>query len=232
MRIARFVMAVFPFALLVSCSGSKVNDSQGNPIALTVRIDSVSVLNGQDVTVLIRFVPDTSSDTPIDSIAAYELLLSYNADMLSFFDAAPGGADSLWEYFTWRHSPAEKPYFHRGTIRIASNRDLENNRPPAPIHRLPNGVVARIKFHVTSDRAWIGQESEISFSTIDCVDNAIADGSSVTHLHIVREYTTHDSLVGLLDTLNCPRLYHLSPDLEFIPGAVKILPPPNDRDSL
>lgn len=227
-RTARSVLAAIAILLIVTCNGSRTNDSRGNPIALTIRIDSVQVLNGQDVTVSIRFTPDSSADTPIDSIESYVLLLSYNSDMLSFFDAYPGGADSLWEYYTWRHYPAVKPYFHRGTVRIVCVRDLDNNRPPAPSQSMPGGVAVRAKFHVTSDRDWIGQETEISFSSTECTENALVDGSSATMLHIVGAYNTHDSLVSFLDTLNCPRLYQLSPDLEFVPGAVKILPPPGD----
>jgi hypothetical protein len=213
---------------LVGCNGSKVNEPQGDPVALSIRIDSAGVLNGQSATVSIRFVSNESAADAIDSIASYNLLIWYDDSMLSFVGASPGVAVSSWDYFTFRVGSygAQLPF-----VRVVGARSMRAGFPP-PTPAMPFGEVASLQFFVTADRADTLCEPGVGFAWTDCADNTLADAADSQLLHFALAYRSNDSTQSSPDSLDCPRRYRVSADVEFVAGAIKILPPPDDTGAV
>jgi hypothetical protein len=209
----------------------KVEDGCGQPAQCCFQIEVLSyalcvrsltgeenthILNGQDVTVYV-----TLSNTY--ALGGIDLLLCYDPSGLSFFDAFPVDELSRWEYFTWRHSPASNCTggCPSGYIRIVAIADLDNgpSNHPANADFYLSGNIVGLKFHVTSDRNFINQCFNVNFCVLDCGDNTLSSKSGDTL------FIPIGAPIDCIDTLK----QVARPIINFCPGRICIIPPPDDR---
>jgi hypothetical protein len=118
--------------------------------------------------------------TALNGIAAYDLLISYDATALNFLRADLGYDIDGWEYFTYRFGDlgnCEAPC-PSGLIRLVAIADVNNGPFHPPQDQLrPDGNIASITFRVSSDLNLGGQNIPIEFFWVDCGDNAFSDPS-------------------------------------------------------
>lgn len=225
MRTHISILVILTGLLLWTCSDSNGPAPIGDPPLMRLSIDSVSCLNGQSVELALTLASIDPVAAP-DSINGFVLLLAYDPELLYFLSASPGYAVESWEYFTWRHEAASPP---RAQIRIVGIRDLQNGDSHPTGQGLPTGVFARLAFNVASNRDYIGRETEISFWTADCEDNALGDATDPNLVHVGCSYVTNDSITSIGDTLDCEGGIERRADMEFVAGAIRIAEPPDDR---
>lgn len=134
------------------------------------------------------------------TIGGYDLLITYDASILTFVEAEMG--DSLagcdWEYFTYRFGPFGNcgDACPSGELRIVAM--AETNDGPNHPSRFPWGEMnlASLKFYVVSNYTYECQYVPISYTWYDCGDNTISnrDGDS---LFVAREvYLYYEDGIG------------------------------------
>ncbi len=113
-----------------------------------------------------------------NDIAAYDMLIAYDASALSFLRANIGTAIEGWEYFTYRFGDqgnCEAPC-PSGLIRMVAIADVNNGPFHPPAEQLnPDGTIASITFRVSNDLNLGGQNIPIQFFWMDCGDNGFSD---------------------------------------------------------
>ncbi|MFH1700355.1 MAG: FlgD immunoglobulin-like domain containing protein, partial [Candidatus Zixiibacteriota bacterium] len=114
----------------------------------------------------------------IENMAAFDILLSYDATAINFLTADLGTAISGWEYFTYRYGKDGncEGQCPSGLLRLVAIADVNNGslHPPQDQY-YPAGVLASMTFKVSSDVNIGGQNVPISFFWFDCGDNTISD---------------------------------------------------------
>ncbi|MCK5125041.1 MAG: T9SS type A sorting domain-containing protein [candidate division Zixibacteria bacterium] len=112
-----------------------------------------------------------------EDIAAFDLLISYDASALFFIDARSGSEIDEWEYFTYRLGDAGNcEGCPSGIIRLVGIADI-NNGPhhPGADQYYPSGAIASLSFRVTSDVNFGGHNIPLSFLWLDCGDNSFSN---------------------------------------------------------
>ncbi len=136
-------------------------------------IDPGCVNSGQTANMHIRA-------TVRNDIAAYDMLIAYDASALSFLRAGLGDGIAGWEYFTYRLGDVgncESPC-PSGLLRLVAIADINNGAAHPPVDQLhPDGNIASFSFRVSSDLNLGGQSIPIEFFWMDCGDNGFSDPS-------------------------------------------------------
>ncbi len=109
----------------------------------------------------------------------FDMLLSYDARILTFQQALPGSIIDTcdWEYFTYRYGPASgcEPNCPSGLVRVVGIAETNNGdfHPSCHTTDLPFTLFT-LEFLVTNDRTYEGGWVPIQFSWIDCGDNSVS----------------------------------------------------------
>jgi hypothetical protein len=142
-------------------------------------------------------------------LGGIDLLIAYDASALTLSEVLrdqPGVTDtvygaelSLWEYFTYRFGANGNcnGACPSGLVRIIAIADMNNGYAhPYPDFGPNNaynvdGLVATLKFLVTSDRTYQCQFVPVGFYWLDCTDNVLSsrDGQTAFISHMVWWYT-------------------------------------------
>lgn len=171
---------------------------------LSIQTDSCVVVGAA---VPIRLVVSTR-----DPVGGFDLLVSYDASVMSLLNTKQGDAIGGWEYFTFRvGTVGDCGSCPSGLIRIVGIADINNgpHHPPSDQYN-PNGILATINMRVSSDQNLGGQFLPIGFFWFDCGDNAFADQSGINLYIDSRIYNSSGSIIwdesndGLFPETNRP----------------------------
>ncbi|MEE9441880.1 MAG: FlgD immunoglobulin-like domain containing protein, partial [candidate division Zixibacteria bacterium] len=115
----------------------------------------------------------------IENVAAFDILLSYDATVIYFLTADLGTAINGWEFFTYRYGKDGNCIggtCPSGLLRLVAIADVNNGplHPPQDQY-YPAGVLASVTFKVSSDVNIGGQNVPVSFFWFDCGDNTFSD---------------------------------------------------------
>lgn len=174
MRITGWCLGGLAVLLLASCGehGIAPDDDLCRCPAATLSLDSVTVLNGQTVTVGLRTALSYDAAGRMDSLGFLDLHVAYDNSVLSFLGAQPGPTIQQWEWFTYRHSFVDSIPGTAGVVNILAMRDLDNGPDVHPEgQHLPEGILAELHFYVTADRSHTGECASVRFAVLDCFDN-------------------------------------------------------------
>lgn len=111
-------------------------------------------------------------------ISGFDLMVAFDASALTFLQANLGDAVDEWEYFTYRFGVTGNcsGTCPSGLVRLIGIADTQNGAHHPPVLQLiPQGVLATITFHVTSDMNMAGNSIPVSFFWYNCGDNAFSD---------------------------------------------------------
>ncbi|MFZ2541213.1 MAG: putative Ig domain-containing protein, partial [Gallionella sp.] len=147
-----------------------------------------------------------NSVTPGNPMGGYDLLIDYDASVLSLSSVDPGDLilDCGWEYFTYRLGVSGNCGSNAcpsGKVRIVAIAETNNgNNHPACFGATPaaNSDLAVLHFLVTNDYTKECQYVPIRFMWYDCGDNAISSKTGDTLFisrHVV-DYSTGDDLAN------------------------------------
>ncbi|SYZ73337.1 exported hypothetical protein [Candidatus Zixiibacteriota bacterium] len=115
-----------------------------------------------------------------DQIGGFDLLISYDASVLSILNASRGTDISGWEYFTYRLGTESGcgSGCPTGLVRVVGIADINNGSAHPPQEQLlPDGILAVLMMKVANDQNLGGQFLPIGFYWNDCGDNAFSDPS-------------------------------------------------------
>ncbi len=147
---------------------------------IELRIDHVSnvELSGT-VQVEIRIA---NIDTPIPELGGFDLLVQYDASLLSLTGAMPGSLiiNCDWEYFTYRNGPTGNcgpSACPSGIVRIVAIGEYNNGPNHPSCFMDTTGHLATIEFMVTANPAVRCTETPLRFIWYDCGDNAFSSVS-------------------------------------------------------
>jgi len=212
--------------LILGCSGSTGPVKPPTPAAI-LSIDTTAALPGNSVWVPLRLTRLDGDGPRLDSLGGFELLVCYDKSVLAFNGpVARGPAISSWEYFTYR-TDGKVPCMScdLGVLRLVAQRDLDNAVAPDPPQYFPEGILATLRFVVSSDRSHIGTVAEVGFCLLECRDNTIYLEGNRNSLYMPDARTGRIAFMTGYDTMACPRAYTLHPALELRGGWVRIEPP-------
>jgi hypothetical protein len=122
-----------------------------------------------------------------DKIGGFDLLISYDASVMTFYGAAKGNAIIGWEYFTYRiGSEGTCSGCPSGLVRLVGIADANNGPAHPPEEQLlPQGTLAVLYMQVENDQNLGGMYLPISFYWRDCGDNAFSDPTgNVTYIDL------------------------------------------------
>ncbi|MCP4570156.1 MAG: T9SS type A sorting domain-containing protein, partial [FCB group bacterium] len=124
-------------------------------------------------------VPTVSIIAKAESeIAAFDLLVHYDASVLTFTQAYIGQAIAEWEYFTYRFGAVGNcdGSCPSGLIRLVGIADINDgpNHPPEDQY-MPDGSIANMVFQVANNANLGGHNIPIGFFWYDCGDNSLSD---------------------------------------------------------
>jgi len=113
----------------------------------------------------------------IESIGGYDLLISYDASVMTFVSAFLGQAISGWEYFTYKiETSGCGGGCPSGLLRLVAIADRADGANHPPQEQLtPDGDIALVNMRLTHDQNIGGQYLPIKFFWMDCGDNAFSD---------------------------------------------------------
>ncbi|HUU46442.1 MAG TPA: hypothetical protein VM118_11990 [Acidobacteriota bacterium] len=223
-------------ALLAGCAehSTEPEDDKCLCPAATLRLDSVSVLNGQTVSVNLRMELSHDAAERLDSIGSLDLLIAYDKSTLSFLDADPGPEIGPWEWFTYRHHSVDMIPGISSLLRVLAIRDLDNGPDVHPSSRhIPEGVLLRLNFYVTANRSYIGTCALIHFAILDCFDNCIGSMSGdklyLANLDIGTPFVGPDCRPPACEDEYREDRATVESVLELRSGRICIREPPDDR---
>lgn len=151
----------------------------------------VEIVEEETCDVCVRLSIDGGECTPVgvtkkvdmlietnDPIGGFDILLSYDASVVSFQSATISGTQiDGWEYFTYRFgSPDCGSLCPSGLVRFIGLADMNDGAHHPPDSTLtPNGLFIVMQFLVANDQNLGGQFLPISFVWYDCGDNTFSD---------------------------------------------------------
>jgi len=157
---------------------------------------SVTILPKDDCDVCVRFSFDYGECSPVgvrkkialniesnQPIGGFELLLSFDASVLSFVGASTvGTAIKDWEYFTWNLKSAGcGSSCPSGLIRFVGIADINNGAKHPPLSAFsPNGALVFIEFQIANNQNLGDQFVPVSFVWFSCADNSVSDPTGST----------------------------------------------------
>ncbi|MEW5874477.1 MAG: T9SS type A sorting domain-containing protein [Candidatus Zixiibacteriota bacterium] len=195
-------------------------------------VNYATSLGGQNKTVCVWVDPATGSS---GLEGGFDFLICYDQSALSFISASRG--DDLhadWEYFTYRtgmfggNCGTGCP---NGFVRLVGIADMNNGITPDPAAFDLAGCIVNLTFFVTSDQNFEGSCPHIGFCSYDCGDNVISSKDGNT-LYLASSGATLGPDYDLNYCLdNSPKG---APEqfIDFCPGAICIVPPPDDRGDI
>jgi hypothetical protein len=132
-----------------------------------------------------------------DEIGGFDLLISYDASVLTFYNASKGSAISGWEYFTYRlGDDGACGGCPSGIVRLVGIADMNNGPYHPPTEQLlPQGTLAVLVMHVDNDQNLGGMFLPISFYWVDCGDNAFSDPTGNITYTDLRIYNSSDEII-------------------------------------
>jgi hypothetical protein len=142
-------------------------------------------------------------DAGTDFIGGFDLLISYDVSALSLHDviwATP--PEGIWEYLTYRFGTTGNcnGACPSGLVHLVGIADMNNGFahpvgiPPAGPYHL-NGLLAQLKFLVTSNRTFECQFAPVTFYWIDCTDNVLSSKNGQT-AYLARDVWWYSGGVG------------------------------------
>jgi hypothetical protein len=127
-------------------------------------------------------------------LGGLDLLIAYDASALTLHEVIRGPELALWEYFTYRFGATGNcnGACPSGLVKIVGIADM-NNGAAHPLESAydVDGLVAILKFLVTSNRTYDCQFVPVAFYWTDCTDNVLSSPDGVTAYisHYVWWYT-------------------------------------------
>lgn len=121
------------------------------------------------------------------AINGYDLLISYDAELLNFISLSPGVTHDIPGAFEWEFidSDATIDSFPQGYIRAVALAEINNGDHHPLSTMLPDGIVLfTLNFSIAPDAPTVCIHSQIRFGWLDCGDNSIAVDSSGISLGI------------------------------------------------
>lgn len=169
----------------------------------------VEVIEEEDCDVCIKVSLHTDSCTVVgvnqevnlhieskEEIAGFDLLLSFDASVMSFNWASIEGTEiDGWEYFTYRLEDADCEGCPSGLLRLIGLADVNNGpfHPPTET-MLPSGLFIVTEFYVANDQNLGDHYLPINFIWFDCGDNSFSDPTGYNQMVDIRLYNAEDSL--------------------------------------
>lgn len=147
------------------------------PTAVCSTCVSVSIVGPGCVSVGATATMNLTVETD-NSIAGFDLLMSYDASALNFLRADVGPAISGWEYFTFRYGAQGncEGSCPSGMLRIVAIADVNNGPAHPPAEQLdPQGIIGSMTFRVVNNANLGGQSIPVGFFWYDCGDNTFSD---------------------------------------------------------
>lgn len=191
-------------------------------------------LGGQNKTVCVWVDPATGSS---GLEGGFDFLICYDQSALSFISAGRGAdLHPDWEYFTYRtgmfggNCGGACP---NGFVRLVGIADMNNGVTPNPAAFDLAGCIANLTFFVTSDQNFVGSCPHVGFCSYDCGDNVISskDGNTLfiasSGAILGPDYNLQACLAGGGPGKPTPEQF-----IDFCPGAICIIPPPDDRGDI
>jgi hypothetical protein len=116
-----------------------------------------------------------------NQIGGYDLLIAYDASVITFARADIGDAINAWEFFTYRYGAygnCSGDGCPSGLLRLTAIADINNGplQPPEEQYD-PDGSIASMTFRVSGNINYGGRNIPIQFFWYDCNDNAFSDKS-------------------------------------------------------
>jgi hypothetical protein len=225
---------LFESAYIVCIKGT-VYDDEGNESDPVTGLENYSeAFGGQNKEVCIWVDPATGSS---GLEGGFDFLICYDASALSFISASRGGGlDPTWEYFTYRtgmfggNCGGPCP---NGFVRIVGIADMNNGiAPDADAFNL-EGCIATLTFFVSGDQNFVGSCPHVGFCSYDCGDNVISskDGNTLfifsSGVTLGPDYVVAECMEGGGPNKPTPERF-----INFCPGAICIIPPPDDRGDI
>ena len=153
-----FFVTVYPSAICSVC------------VDVAIETDSCYMIGAN---VPVRVMVETQ-----DPIGGFDLLIGFDASVLSFWDAAKGNAISGWEYFTYRLLSGSNcgVTCPSGLLRLVAIADQNNGPFHPPQEQLsPQGILSIFTVRIINDLNVGGQYLPLTFFWIDCGDNTFSD---------------------------------------------------------
>ncbi len=131
-----------------------------------------------------------------EEIAGFDLLLSYDASVMSFNWASIEGTEiDGWEYFTYRLEDADCQGCPSGLLRLIGLADVNNGPFHPPVETLsPVGLFIVIEFYVANDQNLGDQFLPINFIWFDCGDNSFSDPTGYNQMVDIRIFNSEGVL--------------------------------------
>jgi len=170
----------------------------------------VEVIEEEDCDVCIKVSLETDSCTVVgvnqevnlyietkEEIAGFDLLLSYDASVMSFNGASKEGTEiEEWEYFTHRVENENCEGCPSGQLRLIGLADINNGMAHPTIESLsPNGLFIVTEFYVANDQNLGDQFLPIRFLWFDCGDNSFSDPSGYNQMVDIRIFNLEGILI-------------------------------------
>lgn len=158
-------------------------------VEISIKTDSCYIVGA---TVPVKLMVET-----MEPIGGFDLLVGYDASVMSFLYVTKGTAISGWEYFTYRVGNAGGcTACPPGLVRIVGIADQNDGPNHPPQEQLsPQGLLAIITMRIANDQNLGGYFLPISFYWQDCGDNAFTDPTG-TYLYLdARIYNSSGSIL-------------------------------------
>ncbi|UCD95294.1 MAG: T9SS type A sorting domain-containing protein [Candidatus Zixiibacteriota bacterium] len=132
----------------------------------------------------------------LDPIGGFDLLVAYDASVMSFQYALKSDTIAGWEYFTHRLLQEDCPGCPSMLVRIVGIADINNGPFHPPEDQLdPQGVLATMQMLVANNQNLGGLFLPIYFFWIDCGDNSFASPSGTEQYIESRIYNASGDLI-------------------------------------
>ncbi|MBD3299423.1 MAG: T9SS type A sorting domain-containing protein [candidate division Zixibacteria bacterium] len=176
-------------------------------------------------------------------IGGFDFLICYDATGLTFQNAERT-PNLEFEYFTWRtgmfggNCGGACP---DGFIRLVGIADMNNGAEPPASAFEPSGLLVALDFYVTADQNFTGSCLHVGFCSYDCGDNVVSSATGDTLWVFDDGAETNADWSYSLDSLIAYCMENPQPDKPtamvppvgvLCPGAICIVPPPDDRGDM
>ncbi len=160
-----FSVTIYPSSTCATC------------VEIAIKTDSCYIVGA---TVPVKLMVET-----MEPIGGFDLLISFDASVMSFLHVTKGTAISGWEYFTYRVGTAGGCIAcPPGLVRIVGIADQNDGPNHPPQQQLsPQGLLAIMTMRIANDQNLGGYFLPINFYWQDCGDNAFTDPTG-TYLYL------------------------------------------------